>query len=305
MDEAWVPELDDLLRARLRRRFGAAVDPWLDDLPPVLRDLAERWQVSYDSVIQRGSMSVVLRCHRDDDRPAVLKVSPDRPRLAGEAASLARWRTPHVPRVIAVDGNVGALLIEAIWPGVSLEESGTIPSARTVAALLASLHLPPTSDAPYRPLEERAEYLFESGLSNYVRRPDLDAVIPRPLYERGRRAAARLAADRVATVVLHGDLTPANILDGGPERGLVAVDPAPCLGDAAFDAIDLLLWQPEDADTFTARADQLAAALGVDADRLLRWSAAFAAMNALEIAEASDDDIDTVEVLTAFAATWT
>jgi streptomycin 6-kinase len=163
----------------------------------------------------------------------------------------------------------------------------------------------PTSDTPYRPLEERAAYLFESGLSNYVRRPDLHALIPRPLYDRGRRAAARLAADRVATVVLHGDLTPANILDGGPERGLVAVDPAPCLGDPAFDAIDLLLWRPEDADSFTTRADQLAAALGVDADRLLRWSAAFAAMNALEIAEASDDDIDTVQVLTALAATWT
>jgi streptomycin 6-kinase len=42
--------------------------------------------------------------------------------------------------------------------------------------------------------------------------------------------------------VLHGDLTPSNILDGGAERGLVAMDPAPCLGDAAFDAVDLILW---------------------------------------------------------------
>jgi streptomycin 6-kinase len=165
--------------------------------------------------------------------------------------------------------------------------------------------LPPTSDTPYRPLEERAAYLFEAGASNYHRRPDLDAVVPRRLYERGSRAVARLAADRVTAVVLHGDLTPANILDGGPERGLVAVDPAPCLGDPAFDAVDLLLWRPEDADTFTTRADRMAATLGVDAERLLRWSAGFAAMNALEIAEASDDHGHTVQLLTAFAATWT
>jgi streptomycin 6-kinase len=31
-------------------------------------------------------------------------------------------------------------------------------------------------------------------------------------------------------------LTPSSILDGGAERGLVAIDPAPCLGDPAFDA---------------------------------------------------------------------
>jgi streptomycin 6-kinase len=27
------------------------------------------------------------------------------------------------------------------------------------------------------------------------------------------------------------------MLDGGDKRGLVAIDPAPCLGDAAFDAV--------------------------------------------------------------------
>ena len=117
--------------------------------------------------------------------------------------------------------------------------------------------------------------------------------------------AARLAADPVTAVVLHGDLTPANILDGGPARGLVAVDPAPCVGDPAFDAVDLLLWGPENADTFITRADQIAAVLGVDANRLIRWAAAFAAMNALEIAEASDDHAYTVQVLRAFAAAWT
>ena len=48
--------------------------------------------------------------------------------------------------------------------------------------------------------------------------------------------------------MLHGDLTPGNILDGGTERRLVAIDPAPCLGDAAFDAVDLILWQAGNLD---------------------------------------------------------
>jgi len=77
---------------------------------------------------------------------------------------------------------------------------------------------------------------------------------------------------------------PSNILDGGAERGLVTIDPAPCLGDAAFDADDLILWQADDLATIEARAQRLARAAGMDARRLLDWCAAFAGMFALELA---------------------
>ena len=56
-------------------------------------------------------------------------------------------------------------------------------------------------------------------------------------------------------MLLHGDLTPVNVLDGGVERGLVAIDPAPCVGDPAFDAIDLVLWRADDAATIATRAE--------------------------------------------------
>jgi streptomycin 6-kinase len=88
----------------------------------------------------------------------------------------------------------------------------------------------------------------------------------------------------VPTVLLHGDLTPSNTLDGGAARGLVAIDPAPCLGDAAFDAVDLILWQADDLETVQARAEGLAAATGMAARRMLAWCSAFAAMTALEMA---------------------
>jgi streptomycin 6-kinase len=38
-------------------------------------------------------------------------------------------------------------------------------------------------------------------------------------------------------------------LDGGVERGLVAIDPAPCRGDPAFDAVDPVYWRADDVDT--------------------------------------------------------
>ena len=156
-----------------------------------------------------------------------------------------------------------------------------------VAALMTSLHRNGTPGPSYSSVEDRVGYLFDSGLKDYERKPELVEIISRELYERGRELALRLAVDRAPRVLLHGDLTPVNILDGGGRRGLVAIDPAPCVGDPAFDAVDLLLWRAENVETIRARAQELAPPTGTEPERLLAWCSAFAAMIALEIAEAN------------------
>jgi streptomycin 6-kinase len=296
------PWIDDGVRRRLTARFGAEVGAWFDELPAVLSGLAERWQVEFDSPIPRGSMSVVIRCRMIDGRPAVLKVSPDRTRLANEAAALDKWTTVHTPSVLAVDESVGALLLEAIEPGTPLVESPTYPDMETVAELLTSLHATGAPDRSYPPLAHHVEYLFNSGTQPYNRRPELVDVVPPELYERGRQLATRLVERVSPTALLHGDLTPKNILDGGNQRGLVAIDPAPCLGnDLAFEAIDLLLWQADDVDMIAARAEQLAPAIGVDPRRLLDWCTAFASMVALELAEAQNTPRERIEAAVTLA----
>jgi len=166
-----LPELDDELRWRLGRRFGSAIDAWFDKLPFVLSDLAGRWDIEWDTLIQRGSMSVVIRCRTAEARPAVLKVSPERERVALEAAALASWKTGHVPAVLAVDESVGALLIEAIEPGTPLVESAAYPSLESLVALLTSLHDGGVADPVYRPVADHIAYLFDSGTKNYERKP--------------------------------------------------------------------------------------------------------------------------------------
>lgn len=279
--------VDEEVRRRLSRRYGPAVGPWLDALPGRLYDIALRWELDLGPVVRRGTVSVVLNCRAGAGAPAILKVSPDRPRIATEARVLAAWGTRHVPQVIASDAEQGALLIEAVQPGTALDESGRVPSTSALADLVHALHEHAPPATWVRPVEERIAALYRSGLSNYVRRPDLLEVVPRSLYERGRRAADALAAEASPRVVLHGDLTPANVLDGGTGRGLVAVDPAPCWGDPAFDTVDLLLWQASDLGSLTARARDLSDRLGIPQVRALRWCAAFAPVLALEHSEAA------------------
>jgi streptomycin 6-kinase len=54
-------------------------------------------------------------------------------------------------------------------------------------------------------------------------------------------------------------------------------------------------------DTVAARAELLAPALGVDAIRLLDWCTAFAAMIALELAEAPNASHDRVHAIATLA----
>jgi streptomycin 6-kinase len=234
----------------------------------------------------------------------VLKISPDKPRLATEATALAGWTAPHTPVVFAVDEDAGALLMEEITPGTALVGSGAYPDLETVAELIGGLHVSAVPDRSFPPLADRVGYLFEASTAIYRRSPETVRLVPPELYERGRRLAGRLVDGTAPAAVLHGDLTPRNVLDGGPERGLVAIDPAPCLGDdPAFDAVDLLLWQASDLATIEARAGRLAAALHADPERLLGWCAAFAAMVALELAESPDRPEDRFAALLALAAT--
>jgi streptomycin 6-kinase len=291
------PTVDPGAFGRLRGRFGPSVEPWFQALPTLLAALGDAWGVSIEAPIARGSVSVVFRCRTVDGRGAVLKATPDRGRLALEASALAAWHTEHAPALIAYDDERGALLLEAIEPGVALVETDGAPATDRVADLVRSLHESPFAEDAFPTLARRVDALFDSSLVLYERRPGLTAIVSRESYARGRGLATSLAHDDVGIVLLHGDLTPSNILDGG-RRGLVAIDPAPCAGDPAFDAVDLVLWRAEDAATVETRAARLADACGWDARRLLAWCIAFAGMNALELASEGRDPGVLVDLVT-------
>src|SRR4030081_872359 len=243
-----LPRLDEA-RPRLVRRFGDGVQSWLEELPGRLLVLRKRWSLELDSVIPKGSMSVVIRCRTAQGQRAVLKISPDRERVAKEIASLAHWSTTHVPAILRTDPSMGALVMEEIEPGTPLQDSGTYPALSDVPRLLTAPPTQGTPDLPFPSVCDRVAYLFASWARERQSDPTQVALVPHELFDRGRRLALRLAEDPSQTVLLHGDFTPVNILDGGARRGLVAIDPCPTIGDPAFDAVDLLFWQAGDVDT--------------------------------------------------------
>jgi streptomycin 6-kinase len=185
--------------------------------------------------------------------------------------------------VLEVDEAAGALLMEAIVPGTMVTEFSTYPTD-AIAELLAALHAQGVPDPTYPSFADRVMYLFASWARHQRQHPELLEVVSQELFDRGRQLALELVERSPAAVLLHGDLTAVNVLDGGEARGLVAIDPAPCLGDPAFDAVDLLFWEAADVTTIVERAEGLAPTMGVPASRMVDWCVAFAGMIGSELA---------------------
>jgi streptomycin 6-kinase len=269
-------------RKRLDARFGARAEAWWERLPEVTERLAARWELIIGDPVGRGNTSLVIRCQNARLGPLILKLVPDETLAGAEAAALRSWEpSGHVPRVWGHDGAAGAVLLEAIPKEMPLGATRAQVKLSDVAELIDSLHRsgsPVLADGVV-PLAERVEFIYGFWIERHSRDPEVTHAVPVTRLDRGRGLARALAARKQdAPVLLHGDLHPGNVLDGGVNRGLVAIDPRPCVGDPAFDTVDWVFWLTDDPQCWESRARDLAAALSVEYQRVLDWCAAFAAM---------------------------
>jgi streptomycin 6-kinase len=179
------------------------------------------------------------------------------------------------------DAALGVLLLEAIPNEIPVSELGKAVALDEVARLINGL---PRGGTAVRAggvvsLADRVEFIFDHWIARHARRgDDATRAVSVDRLRRGHELARALVADRREPVLLHGDLHPSNVLDGGPERGLVAIDPRPCVGEAEFDAVDWVFWGAHDPRVWKARSRELALPLGVDHERLWAWCAALAAL---------------------------
>lgn len=273
--------LDDAARRRLTDRFGAAAGPWFAALPGLVNRCCRRWDLDLDGAAS-GSTSRVFTGSRRDGRRVVLKLTPEPAIAAGEALALAAWAgTPHAVDLLDADPEAGALLLEELHPGTGVSSWPALPTLPAVARMLAALRAAPLPAAGRLPAQaDRLEFVF-SLFARRLDHPRAAASVTPALLERGRRAALRLAASGPAALV-HGDLHPGNVLDGGPGRGLVAIDPRPCVGDPDADAADWAFTRAGSASEVQDRIGRLAALVpGLDAGRVWRWCTAFAVLAAI------------------------
>jgi len=247
-------------RAFVARAFGDEGRAWLASLPGVVDALARQWRLTLGPELPGGRLSLVREATTADGRAVVLKVGAPWPRALDELTALARWAGAGAPEVLEVEVAHRAVILERIVPGTHPDPG----ESAAVAAVLRQLHVEPPSSLP------EVDEIVRRRLGTAVRDQRLSA-------DRGARAletAMALARDAPLPVLLHGDFDDRNLLICH-RRGLVAIDPLPCVGDAAYDAA---YWAHANGRSGRRERQQaIAAALELDPDRVRRWGTVVAA----------------------------
>ncbi|MFB6814083.1 aminoglycoside phosphotransferase family protein [Streptomyces sp. NPDC056347] len=265
---------------RLVRRFGPQIAEWCADTPSLIARLTSRWGLSLGEPLPDGASSVALRCRWPDGTPAVLKISPERALLV-EQAGMLRWfaASGRVPAVLAADEDAGAMVLEEVVPGTPAEDMPAVSLPGQWADLLAALHGVAPPPRPPRVLRGRCEEAF-TRVGRRLSEPAISARMDVTVWDRAIRRCERLLDTEAATVLLHGDLHLGNALAGGTERGLMAIDPKACVGDPCFDAVDYVV-AGAGLEGVEDRCARVAAACGLDGDRLRAWSQVIAPFAAI------------------------
>lgn len=293
MRDAPVIDVEDV-RARLGRRFGPEVAGWCAGLPALADDLASQWGLRLGQAWPTGGTSVVLPCESDDGELLVLKLTPDLKIAADEATALDAWMAcRHVVTLHDADLDRGALLLERVLPGTRLADEPDRWPLEEVWPVLSGLWQEPSgpgarSALPH--LRARAEFVFAITQRRLDLHPAVSRRVPPELMERSRSLARALAVEGPVRL-LHGDLHAGNVLRGGDGCGLVAIDPRPCLGDPAFDAVDWVLADGGSEHAVQQRIAWLAGRLeGLDPGRAWAWCQATAVVIAVTLLISRGDD---------------
>jgi streptomycin 6-kinase len=213
---------------------GAA---WLARLPEHVESCAERWSLTVGEPLTGGNVALVLAVEASDGTPAVLKVSYPDEESEHEADALAWWAGDGAAALLARDDSRRALLLERLDPGTTLWSVEDDERATTVAAeVLRALHRGPPPAHPFRALEEQAARWAETIPADWR---STGRAIPTALVEVAVDACRTLPGVNPGSVVLHQDFHGGNVLRSH-ERGWLAIDPKPLVGEPAFDAASLL-----------------------------------------------------------------
>ena len=197
--------------------------------PTLVAPYFTRW-----SLVPDGEPIVTHSSHllpvRRDDRPLMLKVPLGSEERAG-ARLMVWWEGEGAACVVEHDD--GVTLLEKATGERSLAvmaRSGEDDEAsRIMCAVAARLHAPKNRPLPelvpldrwFDPLEPVSR--AQGGLLRHA-----------------SDAAKALLSEPQDATVLHGDLHHDNVLDFGPERGWLAIDPKGLVGERAFDFANLL-----------------------------------------------------------------
>jgi len=264
--------LSESFRERLVGRAPSGsrgeMERWLSDLPDVVDALAERWELTLGAAFA-SSRSYVAAADREPGEACVLKIGAPVRRGTGSTAREARALRAAgsaAVRLLAEDTDASALLL-ARATGPSLDkvcETDDDLATEILGSAMVSFQSaagPGSGLPPLSVLEDTFEEFDRGphgasyrgrGLTDTLAEIDSGLRDLRRATATARRVLEELLADKVAPVVVHGDLHHRNVL-ADDQQGWVVIDPKGYFGAPGYD-VGALLYNPR---PFPARLDDV------------------------------------------------
>jgi streptomycin 6-kinase len=266
--------------------FGERGGAWLELLPNLLSETAERWSLTVQPAFRNLSFNYVAPVVRADGTEAVLKAGVPHKELWTEIAALRLYRGRGIVRLLEADSDTGVFLLERLKPGVVLttlaDEAHDDAATSIAASVMRGLWCPVPPDHGFPTVHdwaqgmERLRHRFDGGVGPF----------PRDLVEKAEALFAELLGSMTELVLLHGDLHHDNILSAEREPWL-AIDPKGIVGEPAYETGALLrnLWEDRHTISNPTRMTErrihiLAEELDLDRRRIRDWSVAQSMLSA-------------------------
>jgi streptomycin 6-kinase len=248
----------------------------MERLPDLVAHAARVWQLDVGAPFEPGgNVSWVAPVGRADGSDAVLKVTCPGHRNLWEGRALAYWAGRGAVRLFESDEVNQTLLVERCVPGTTGDELDAATGNEVVASALAELHAIDLQNHDFEPLDKLVERFRETMREWFDR---LGQPFDRAIVARADDLFTSLLSSSTDVTLLHGDLGPGNAVLS--QRGWLAIDPYPFVGDRAFDVKQVLSLR----DLRAAREEVafFADRLDLDVQRIAGWTFACCVHRALE-----------------------
>ena len=254
--------------------FGAEGTEWLTNLPHRIAELEQAWGFSADPAFDHGgAVSWVAPVTLRDGSEAVLKIGLPHAEARFEAQSLRFLDGRGAVRLLQASEDGFSLLLERCLPGTDLWTLSVEEGDAVACRILARMWREPEPDAPFMSLSDVVAAWWER-LPNLPTAAQYDGEVVARAVARGRE----LIATQPASVLLHGDFHPGNVLAAQREPWLL-IDPKPLVGEPAHDLAQWLynraraaLHSDNPVAILRQEIERFAAELGLNPARIAGWA---------------------------------
>lgn len=256
----------------IHNAFGEAGKNWLTDLPALLDEAAQKWNLRLGAPLLL-SYNYVCAVTRADDTEAVLKLGVPNRELRSELNALRLFAGDGACRLLEADDDRYMFLLERLRPGQMLAELEEDEARTQIAAgVMQNLwRTPPQQDGFIR----LSEWFNElNGLR--PRYQGGTGPFPQALVERVEALLPGLFAGSQPEILMHGDFHHFNVLSS--ERGWLAIDPKGVIGPRGYETGPLLMnpvpdwpFRPDALRQTARRIAILSERLGLERETLRDW----------------------------------